>query len=281
MIIKNLVLSGGGIKGLAICGCLEYLQENTKIFDTVEKIYGSSIGAYIAYFICLGIKPGNIAQIFEKVNLGNLQEFDIQLLLNEFGFDKGVKFANLLRATVITQGYDPEMTFAELDKISKYKLYICGTNITRSKPVNFSVETHPDMKVKDALRISGGYPIAFTPIKIDNELYGDGAIMCPLALDEIENLDETLGIAIHKSGQLNNTNAVHNYLMSIISCIIDSLTEKLIKSLKYIIVISYPLHAMEFDIDDNEKQKLRNNGKEMAEEWWKKIDGKKDNTANT
>ena len=51
---KKLLISGGGVKGLAICGVLEWLQENTKILDSVEEIYGSSIGAYIGFFYGLG-----------------------------------------------------------------------------------------------------------------------------------------------------------------------------------------------------------------------------------
>ena len=44
---KKLLISGGGIKGLAICGVLEWLEENTKILNSIEEIYGSSIGDFI------------------------------------------------------------------------------------------------------------------------------------------------------------------------------------------------------------------------------------------
>ena len=40
---KKLIISGGGIKGISICGVLEWLQENTKILDSINEIYGQSL----------------------------------------------------------------------------------------------------------------------------------------------------------------------------------------------------------------------------------------------
>ena len=162
---KKLVISGGGIKGLAICGVLEWLEENTKILDSIQEIYGSSIGAYIGFFLGLGIPLKNIAQIFE-IDLMELADINIQLFLNEFGFDNGTKFSNLLKATIKIQGYSPNITFEEFQKISKYKLFVSGTNISKAKIEYFSVDTHPQMEIALALRISGSYPVAFTPIKM-------------------------------------------------------------------------------------------------------------------
>ena len=112
---KKLVISGGGIKGLSICGVLEWLEDNTKILDSIEEIYGSSIGAYIGFFLGLGIPLKNIAQIFE-INLMELTDIDIKLFLEEFGFDNGAKFSNLLKATIKIQGYSPTITFEEFQK---------------------------------------------------------------------------------------------------------------------------------------------------------------------
>lgn len=266
-IFKKLVISGGGIKGLAICGAIDVLQSNN-ILDKIEEIYGSSIGAYIAFFLCIGISSKNICEII-KVDLTKLQDFDMRRFLTEWGFDDGNKFANFVNATIKTAGYEPNITFTELAVFSKYKLFICGTNINKSQPIYFSVDTHPDMEIRDALRISGGYPFAFTPINIDGDLYSDGAIMCPLPCNIISEKDkeQTLCIAIHKSFNRYQTDSIYKYLMSIISCIIDSLTEQNINSMKHVIKISYPLHAMAFDISLDEKEKVIKCGEDSVKEW--------------
>jgi predicted acylesterase/phospholipase RssA len=268
---KKLLISGGGIKGLAICGVLEWLEENTKILDSIEEIYGSSIGAYIGFFLGLGIPLKNIAQIFE-INLMELTDIDIQLFLNEFGFDNGTKFLNLLKATIKIQGYSPTMTFEDFQKISKYKLFVSGTNINKARVEYFSVDTHPKMEVALALRISGSYPVAFTPIRIGDDLYADGAIVSPLPCDLIKKEDKkrTLCIVNHRSINNNNTDTLHSYILSILSCIIDSLTDKNIESMQHKIVLQYPLHAMDFTISFDEKLQMIEYGKEKAQEWWKK-----------
>ena len=268
---KKLVISGGGIKGLAICGVLEWLEENTKILDSIQEIYGSSIGAYIGFFLGLGIPLKNIAQIFE-IDLMELADINIQLFLNEFGFDNGTKFSNLLKATIKIQGYSPNITFEEFQKISKYKLFVSGTNISKAKIEYFSVDTHPQMEIALALRISGSYPVAFTPIKIGDDLYADGAIMSPLPCDLIKKEDQkkTLCIVNHRSITSNNTDTLHSYIMSVISCIIDSLTDKNVESMRYVIQLNYPLHSMDFAISMEEKLKLIDYGKERVKDWWKK-----------
>jgi NTE family protein len=268
---KKLVISGGGIKGLAICGVLEWLEENTKILNSVKEIYGSSIGAYIGFFLGLNIPLKNIAQIFE-INLMELADINVELFLNEYGFDNGTKFTNLIKAAIKIQGHQPNMTFEEFQKISKYKLFISGTNINKAKVEYFSVDTHPKMEICMALRISGSYPVAFTPIKIGDDLYADGAIMSPLPCDLIKKEDKknTLCIVNHRSITHNNTESLHSYIISVISCIIDSLTDKNIESMRYVIQLNYPLHSMNFLISMEEKLTLIEYGKKCAGEWWKK-----------
>lgn len=268
---KKLVISGGGIKGLAICGVLEWLQENTKILDSIEEIYGSSIGAYIGFFMGLGISFKNIEEIFE-IDLNELAEIDIKLFLDEFGFDKGTKFANLLKATIKIQGFSPTMTFEEFQTISKYKLFVSGTNINKARIEYFSVDTHPKMEVITALRISGSYPIAFTPVRIGDDLYADGAIMSPLPCDLIKKEDKkrTLCILNHRSIQSNNTDTLHSYMLSVISCIIDSLTDKNMDCMRHVILLQYPIYPMDFGISIEEKIKIIEYGKERAQEWLKK-----------
>lgn len=270
---KKLVISGGGIKGLVICGTLEWIENNTKILDNIEEIYGSSIGAYIGFFLGLGISLHNISLIFENFNLANLQDFDMNLFINEYGFDKGNKFMNLVRATIKTQGYNPNITFSEFQKISKYKLFICGTNINKAEAVYFSVDTHKDMEICLALRISGGYPFSFTPININGDLYADGAIMCPLPCDLINKKDKkiTLAIVNHRSISRYETDSFNKYLMSVISCMIDSLTDKYVQSLKYVIKLKYPIFSMNFNIEKEEKSKMIEYGKNMAKEWFSKF----------
>lgn len=271
--IKNLVLSGGGIKGLAILSAIEKLDDEINILSTTKTIIGSSIGAYIAVFLGIGLNVKKIKIVFENIKLNDLQNFDMKLFISKYGFDEGNKFISLIKAIIQTQNIDPCLTFKDLEKISKYNIIVVGSNITTSQPIYFSAKDTPDFSVCQALRISGGYPFAFTPIEIDGNLYADGSILYPIATDIIpkNEKNKTLGIVCHRNNINNDTSNVSKYIIGIIYCIVSSLTLQLIKNLKHCIVLSSKVEALDFDLSEEQKTDLCNLGHEKAQEWLDKF----------
>lgn len=268
MKIENLLISGGGIKGIASAASLEYLDENNKLKD-LKKIVGSSIGALIGTLMCCNISLKQIKLLLKGINFSELQKFDVSLFLSDYGFDQGDNFLKFFNTVLLSKNLNPEMTFQELHKISKYELILIGTNISKSKTTYFSYKDFPDFKVRDALKISAGYPIAFTPSIINGDKYADGAIASPMGSELLTEKEKeiTLGIAIHRGIPSYNTDSLPSYLFSIIGCIVDSLTDWNVKNLKHCIKISYPLHAMDFDINDEQKSQLEEEGIRVAKEW--------------
>ena len=53
---NTIVLSGGITKGFGLVGSLQYLQDNG-ILPHIQKFIGTSIGAIIAYLVCIGYSP--------------------------------------------------------------------------------------------------------------------------------------------------------------------------------------------------------------------------------
>jgi len=269
--IKKLILSGGGIKGIAICGAIEKLDEQIKLLSTVKTIIGTSVSSYIAFFLAIGLPIRKIRLIFESINFSEFQEFDIKLLISKFGLDEGNKFQSFIKATMITQNIDPNITFKQLQEISKYEIIIVGANITNSKPAYFSAKDTPDMQVCTAMRISGGYPLAFTPIELDGELYADGGLVSPIASELITKKDKkhTLGIVLHRGYKKCEVNELQEYGLRVISCLVDSLLDSKLMLLKHYIMISYPINSMDLDIGKEDKINMVECGKLKAEEWIK------------
>ena len=259
--IKTLILSGGGIKGIAITSALETLDTEINLFSNVKQIIGSSIGAYIAFFICIGVSLRKIRIIYENIRLDQFQEFDLKMFISKYGFDDGNKMAKFVKAIIQTQNIDINITFKDLEKISKYDLIISASNISRSMPKHFSAKNTPDFPIITALRISGGYPFAFTPVEIDGELYSDGAIISPIASNN------TLGIICSRETSEVKIESIYQYILSVIYCIVDSLTEQLIKLLKHKVLIKSSIPAMKFDITEEERSLLELTGKNSALEW--------------
>lgn len=267
--IKKLILSGGGIKGIAIASALETLDSEIQLFSSVKQIIGSSIGAYIAFFICIGVSLRKIRVIFENIRLDQFQEFDMKMFISKFGFDEGNKMMNFVKAIIQTQGVDPNITFRQLKKISKYRLIITASNISRSAPKYFSAKDTPDFPILTALRISGGYPFAFTPVEIDGELYSDGAIISPIASSIITKKDRnrTLAILCSRPTDEIKIESIYQYILGVIYCIVDSLTEQLVKQLKYKVVIQSSVPSMKFNITEEECALLEKTGEDSAKEW--------------
>lgn len=272
--IKKLILSGGGIKGIAIASALETLDNEIKLFSTVREIIGSSIGAYIAFFICIGVSLRKIRVIFENIRLDQFQEFDMKMFISKFGFDEGSKMMNFVKAIIQTQGIDPKITFRQLKKISKYRLIITASNISRSAPKYFSAKETPDFPILTALRISGGYPFAFTPVEIDGELFSDGAIISPIASSIITKKEKKKTLAILCSRPTNEIKieSIYQYILCVIYCIVDSLTEQLVKQLKYKVVIESSVPSMKFNITEEECALLEKTGENSAREWLSNYD---------
>lgn len=267
--IKKLILSGGGIKGIAIAGAIEKLDEEISILSTVDTIIGTSISAYIALFLAIGLSIKKIIAIFSNINFLEFQEFDINLLLSKYGMDEMNKFISFFKAILSTQNINNNITFKELAEISKYNIIIVGTNITKSKPIYFSSKDTPDIPVITAVRISGCYPFAFTPVEMDGEIYADGGLVSPIATELIEKKDKkhTLGIVLHRSFDKYETNDLQSYSIGVMSCMIDSLIDSKLLLLKHYIKLSYPINSMDIGIDREVKNKMCQYGKEKAQEW--------------
>lgn len=186
--IKNLVFEGAGIRGIAYAGVLEVLEKEGKIAG-VEKVGGTSAGAITALMVALGYKSGEVEEIvsatkFEKFNDG--EYFFVggfARMKKKFGWYKGDQFTRWLEALIVTKTGDANITFAELNEGGYKDLYITATCLNKQKLIVFSKENYPNMKVKDAVRISMSIPLYFEAVFIDKDgnLYDE--------LDDAPHLD--------------------------------------------------------------------------------------------
>ena len=89
-----------------------------------------------------------------------------------FGFFKGQKITLWIEQLIAAKTGDPNITFMQLQRLrslNNYKdLYITGTDLTYRCLRTFSYENYPDMRIKDALRISFSIALYFEPVIIDD-----------------------------------------------------------------------------------------------------------------
>lgn len=260
--IETLVLSGGGIKGIAIISALEILEKNNYL-NNVNKIIGSSIGALIALGIASKIKCSIIKELLIKLDLSMLVDVDLNLFFEKFGFNNFDYLDKLLKLLMKEKNIDENITFKEFNNINNIELILVGTNLSKNKAEYFSYSNTPDVKIIDAVKASAAYPIASTPVNINGNLYSDGGIVSPLPSDLVKKKERetTLGILIRSNNvEKKKIESFQDYIFSIMSASLDSLINWELKNLKYKIIIYSNVSAMNLSCSDEIKKGLEDSG---------------------
>ena len=244
---KNLVLEGGGVRGLAYAGVFSVLEQKG-IIQQIEKVGGSSVGSIAGMLLSIGYNAAEIDSLMMKLPLQKFKDGygglvgKYKRLKTDFGIFKGDAFEKWLQQLVAYKTGKPKLTFEELHLLRLknnhlYKeLYCTGTNLSKQQLEIFSFETTPAMPITLAVRISGGVPLYFEPVALDNQLhkikksdttsfvnyYVDGGMLSnypismfdscdgsginPLFCDKVKFNNQTIGIKLERPQQIDSLN---------------------------------------------------------------------------
>lgn len=170
--IENLVFEGAGIRGIAYSGAIEAIEQQ-HLLTHVKRIGGTSAGAITALALCLGYSAGEITTLisstdFKKFNDGRYFFIGgLHRVSRYYGWYRGQQFEAWLSKLIAAKTGDAGITFRQLHDRGYKDLYVTGTCLNRQATVVFSQENYPNMKVKDAVRISMSIPLYFEPVFID------------------------------------------------------------------------------------------------------------------
>jgi len=160
--MKYLVLGPASMGIYAFLGRLKSMEES---LGTVKEISGSSAGSILALFWAIDMSIDDMIEISLNVDLSDFVKLNIGTFFNKFGF---VEIEPIRDKLVEICGCDP--TFRELKK----KIYVSAFCLNTSKTEYFSVDTHPDMKVIDAVCMSIAIPLIFASSEYEGKTYVDG-----------------------------------------------------------------------------------------------------------
>ncbi len=177
---RNLIMKGGGIRGIAYGGALQELEKQG-VLAHITRVGGTSAGAIQAALLAVGYSPEAIIDIVNRTPVQRLNDGQFifiggsSRLLRQYGWYRGEQFTKYLCELVGRQTQRPNLTLAELHELAlaqpgHYRdLYTTGTNLTLQRTQVFSYETHPTMRVADAVRISMSIPLYFRAVLLDAE----------------------------------------------------------------------------------------------------------------
>ena len=220
--IKSLVLSGGGLRGIAYIGLVKYLEEND-LFKNIESFVGSSAGGIFCFLFNLGYSYAELLKVIKIIfpSFHQYQTISIDSiinLLNTYGLEEGKKINQLLKRLMIIRGFSPYITFKELYNKTKKKLTITVTNLNERIPIYVNYQTFPDLKVIDAIEMTYRIPVLFVPILYKNNYYADGGITNNFPINQVNDKNTMLGVYIRGNNRIVNFSS---FVISVIDTFIN------------------------------------------------------------
>lgn len=230
---ENLVFEGAGMRGLAYAGVVDEL-EHRELRSNFKRVGGTSAGAISALLFALGYTGKEMELIITHTNYNKLNDGKwffiggINRLRSRYGWYKGEAFSKYIGHLIAAKTGNADITFMEMKKAGYPEVYITGTCLNKQELIIFSYLNYPNMKVRDALRISMSIPLYFEAVFLDTEgkvikrpkhpedydLYVDGGITGNFPMWMFDEKDpvsgelipnpSTLGIRIDTDAQLSN-----------------------------------------------------------------------------
>jgi NTE family protein len=171
----GLVLSGGGVRGVAHVGVLRALMEHGIQPDCVA---GVSAGAIVGALYAAGHSARDMLGFFQNVH---------PLNLTHFAFAKP-GFMDTQKLVPLFAEYFPENSFAVLKK----KLWVLATDMLNGRPVVFE-----EGELILPLLASASVPMVYSPTEINGRWYSDGGIADNFPVGLLRNrCERILGVHI-------------------------------------------------------------------------------------
>lgn len=187
MVIKHIVICGGGPTGFLSYGAAKHLsQQGFWLHDNIESIFGTSIGSLIGAMLCLKhewetLDDYIIKRPWEKVIVGSLEMFE---LFAQKGMAKLKLLDDIMQPLLESKDLAINITMLEFYEYSRISLNVFTVDLNKFEKVHISHTTHPHLPLMDAIKMSCCMPVLFQPIVRDGCCYIDGGIMVNYPLRE-------------------------------------------------------------------------------------------------
>lgn len=212
----GLVLSGGGIRGIAHLGVLQALTEAGIKFD---KISGTSAGSIVGSLFAQGIEPAEILKVFMKTHL-------YKYIRPAFKA-KGLMSLDKIRPLLLE--YIPHDSFEGL----KTPMVVTATDFNECKVKYFS-----SGELINPILASSAIPVFFKPITIKGKIYMDGGILNNFPIEPIKpDCNFIIGSSCN---HLPDTDRIESYRRLVERAIIMSINSDMAMKAEYCDVIIEP-----------------------------------------
>lgn len=213
----GLVLSGGGIRGVAHIGVIKALEEHG-IYPT--HISGTSAGAIVGALYAGGINWADILEFFKVIPIFHANRF----ALKKPGFLDTEKFYDEFKK------FFPDDTFESLPKA----LFITATDIIKGE-----LKIFDKGELIKPILASATFPGVFSPINIDGSFYVDGGVLNNFPIEPLKpSCDKIIGSYVNALKAIKIKDLKHSYNVLDRAYKIKSASESIAKFSECELVIS-------------------------------------------
>lgn len=255
----NAVFQGGGVKGIALVGALQKIEEMNIKFSAVS---GTSAGSIVAALYACGYSALEMKTILEEMDLKILLDppkFGKFRFMANKGLYKGDQFYKWIYNLLKKKGIS---TFEDLNDI---ELNIIASDLTNRELLVFNHHAYPKMNIAEAVRMSISIPLFFMPKTLGERLIVDGGVLSNYPLFTFNDPETTLGFKL-----IANTDDVpqqpktfRGYIISLVNTMLDAhdKDDELRGKFNNVIKIDDGgISSINFSLSTNEKDKLYKNG---------------------
>lgn len=204
----GLALQGGGAKGFAHIGFLQWLEENRV---PAHMIAGTSMGGLIGRFYAAGQSSNDLKKLVGTLDWDELiggrppfrllgfrrkedrQDYPNQLefgLRNGFGLPSGLNSGHRI-GLLLDRMALPYYNLESFDNLP-IPFRCVAVDMVSGKETVFSSGS-----LRDALRATMSLPAVFSPLEINGRIYADGGLLNNIPVDAAKNMDADIVVAVH------------------------------------------------------------------------------------
>ncbi len=293
----DVVLEGGGVKGIGLVGALEELH---KAGYRVRRVAGTSAGAIVGTLVAAGMPIETMLATMRDLNYKNFRDESFIDKLGVAGksaslmFEQGIYEGNFLR-TWLTRELEKlgVRTFADL-KITepwaahlppakRYKLVVIASDVSggRLARLPWDYERYgldPDQQlVADAVRASMSIPFFFEPVKLNGQLLVDGGMLSNFPIGSFDSTPEwpTFGLKLSAKPDANLVaHPIHNtidFAKALLGTMTNAHDQMHIDdpatAARTIFIDTFKVKGTDFDITPETQNKLYQSGRTAAKEF--------------
>ena len=203
----GVALSGGGARGLAHIGVLEWFEQHR---IPIDYLAGTSMGGLIGGLYCMGIDPKQLRQIVQEMNWDQLlsaapayadlsfrrkEDRDLFPSLIELGWRKGLQVQSGLSdahaiGLLLSRLTLPYSLLSHFDELPTPYRAVAADMVSGERVVL------EDGSLVLALLATMAIPGVFPPVEIGGELLSDGGLLNNLPTDVVKKMGADVVIAV-------------------------------------------------------------------------------------